>query len=34
MVVKSLIEHDAAGELALAKQGRAVLAALLMTEDE
>jgi hypothetical protein len=30
MMVKELIEHDASGELALTKQGRAVLAALLM----
>jgi hypothetical protein len=34
MVVRGLIERDAAGELALTKQGRAILAALLMTEDE
>jgi hypothetical protein len=32
MMVKELIEHDASGELALTKQGHAVLAALLMTE--
>jgi hypothetical protein len=32
-MVKELIEHDAGGELALTKQGRAVLAALLK-EDE
>jgi hypothetical protein len=34
MVIKGLIERDAAGNLYLTKQGRAVLAGLLMTEDE
>jgi hypothetical protein len=34
MVIRGLIEPDAAGELALTKQGREVLAALLMEEDE
>jgi hypothetical protein len=34
MVIKGLIERDAAGKLTLTKQGRAVLAALLMEEDE
>jgi hypothetical protein len=34
MAVRGLIERDAASELTLTKQGRAVLAALLMTEDE
>jgi hypothetical protein len=34
MVIKGLIERDAAGELTLTKQGRAVLAALLLSEDE
>jgi hypothetical protein len=34
MVIRGLIERDAAGELALTKQGRAVLAALLMEEDQ
>ena len=34
MVIKSLIERAAAGKLTLTKQGRAVLAALLMEEDE
>jgi len=34
MVVKGLIQRDAAGELALTKQGRAVLASLLGEEDE
>jgi hypothetical protein len=34
MVVKGLIQRDAAGELTLTKQGRAVLAALLGEEDE
>jgi hypothetical protein len=34
MVVRGLIVRDTAGELVLTKQGRAVLAALLMTEDE
>ena len=34
MMIKGLIERDAAGELTLTKQGRAVLAALLMEEDE
>jgi hypothetical protein len=33
-MVRGLIERDVAGELTLTKQGRAVLAALLMTEDE
>jgi hypothetical protein len=33
MMVKELIEHDAGGQLALTKQGRAVLAALVK-EDE
>ena len=34
MVIRGLIERDAAGELTLTKQGRAVLAALLMAEDD
>jgi hypothetical protein len=34
MVVKGLIQRDAAGELTLTKQGRAALAAFLMEEDE
>jgi hypothetical protein len=34
MVIKGLIERDAAGELTLTKQGRAVLAALMMEEGE
>jgi len=34
MVVKGLIQRDAAGELTLTKQGHAALAALLMEEDE
>jgi hypothetical protein len=34
MVVKGLIERNAAAELALMKQGRAVLAALLGEEDK
>jgi hypothetical protein len=34
MVVKGLIERNAAAELSLTKQGRAVLAALLGEEDE
>jgi hypothetical protein len=34
MVVKGLIERNAAAELALTKQGRAVLAALLGEDDE
>jgi hypothetical protein len=34
LMVKGLIERDAVGELTLTKQGRAVLAALLMEEDE
>jgi hypothetical protein len=34
MVIKGPIERDAAGELTLTKQGRAVLAALPMTEDD
>jgi hypothetical protein len=34
MVIKGLIERDAAGELTLTKQGHAVLAALLMAEDD
>ena len=34
MVIKGLIERDAAGKLTLTKQGRAALAALLMEEDE
>jgi hypothetical protein len=34
MVVRGRVERDAAGELALTKQARAVLAALLMAEDE
>jgi hypothetical protein len=34
MVIKGLIERDVAGNLYLAKQGRAVLAALLGEEDE
>ena len=33
-VVRGLIERDVAGRLAITKQGRAVLAALLMEEDE
>ena len=33
-VVRGLIERDAAGELTLTKHGRAVLAALLMEENE
>ena len=34
MVIKGLIERDAAGKLTLTKQGRAVLAALLMEEGD
>jgi hypothetical protein len=34
MVIKGLVERNAAGKLALTKQGRAVLATLLMAEDE
>jgi len=34
MVVKGLIERDAGGEFTLTKEGRAVLAELLMVEDE
>jgi hypothetical protein len=34
MVIRGLIERDAAGDLTLTKQGRAVLAALLMAEDD
>jgi hypothetical protein len=34
MLVRGLIKRDAGGKLALMKQGRAVLAALLMEEDE
>ena len=34
MVVRGLIERDVAGGLTITKQGRAVLAALLMEEDE
>jgi hypothetical protein len=34
MVIKELVEREAAGELTLTKQGRAVLAALLMEQDE
>jgi len=34
MVIKGLVERDAASELTLTKQGRAVLAALLMEQDE
>jgi hypothetical protein len=34
MMVKKLIEHDAGGELALTKQGRAVLAALLKEDEQ
>jgi hypothetical protein len=34
MVIKGLIERDAVGELTLTKQGRVVLAALLMEDDE
>jgi hypothetical protein len=34
MVVRGLIERDAAGNLYLTKQGRAVLAALLGEDDE
>jgi hypothetical protein len=34
MVIRGLIERDAAGEITLTKQGRAVLAALLMAEDD
>jgi hypothetical protein len=34
MVVRGLIVRDAAGELTLTKQGRAVLAALLGEDDE
>ena len=34
MVIRGLIERDAAGELTLTKQGRAMLAALLMAEDD
>jgi hypothetical protein len=33
-VVRGLIERDVAGGLTITKQGRAVLAALLMEEDE
>jgi hypothetical protein len=33
-VVRGLIERDVAGGLTITKQGRAVLAALLMDEDE
>jgi hypothetical protein len=33
-VVRGLIERDIAGGLTITKQGRAVLAALLMDEDE
>jgi hypothetical protein len=32
--VRGLIERDVAGGLTITKQGRAVLAALLMEEDE
>jgi hypothetical protein len=34
MTVKGLVDRDDAGELTLTKQGRAVLAALLMEQDE
>ena len=34
MVIRRLIQRDAAGKLTFTKQGRAVLAALLMAEDE
>jgi hypothetical protein len=34
LVVRGLIERDAAGGLTMTKQGRAVLAALLTDEDE
>jgi len=34
MTVKGLVDRDAAGEFTLTKQGRAVLAALLMEQDE
>ena len=34
LVVRGLIERDVAGGLTTTKQGRAVLAALLMDEDE
>jgi hypothetical protein len=34
MLVRGLIERDTRGRLSLTKQGRAVLAALLMEEDE
>jgi hypothetical protein len=33
-VIRGLIQRDPAGELALTKQGRAVLAALMGEEDE
>jgi hypothetical protein len=34
MTIRGLIKRGAAGKLTLTKQGRAVLAALLMAEDE